>query len=750
MGDEIAGTQHTLEVRVQAASWVDCDRVLVYVDGSLVETIPVPDTREVLRLEATRELEFTHDSWVVVVAEGDDALRPIVLDQGRAVRPIAIANPIWVDADGDEEWIGGGGEHAQLLVETDAQRLRDALGSEQRETRLAALRAIERQPRAELRGELEQRLSACGSNYERIALLRALESVDPGSLPRRLVTAELSTARESDLSELEPLLPGRRELASRLLGGLPRPVWIESPDEREILVGLGYEGSSNPLALVEAFSLQPGWNELLLNYAQESLSEGDHELWIFDEEVVCAQLEPTPPNVLLMIADDLGWADLSCAGLVDDVETPNLDRLAARGVRFTQAYASSPICNASRASLMTGSYQQRQGIYWYGGPGIHDVGYPTIAELLRPAGYSTGYVGKFHYGGGRVHQPGSRSFPLDHGYDEFYGFSGGRKHYLVHEAASEQAFREVKRAHRRQGQSLEQGGVWIGREKVDQHGFSTELLGERARDFLRAHAEERFFLTLSFNAVHNFTHQLPPEYMAEHGLEGYHDWDPATEDYTEWYRAGRAPNNPEGRAHYLGQLHYLDREVGRVLDLLDELELSRDTIVVFIGDNGGSTPIYADNGPLRGSKYTLYEGGVRVPLIVSWPPQYRNGEVSDAVVSAMDLLPTLVSAAGIELPAHVDGQDLGSMLRSGFHRVEHHTLHWDTNHESAVRWRHWKLKTARSDAHAQHEMVELELGTFLYNLERDPGESTDVSAENPALVERLTELHAAWRAGLND
>lgn len=455
------------------------------------------------------------------------------------------------------------------------------------------------------------------------------------------------------------------------------------------------------------------------------------------------------PNVLLLIADDQGWADLSCAGLADDVSTPALDRLAARGVRFTNAYATSPICNASRAALMTGSYQQRFGTFWYGGRGLHDERFPTVAELLGAAGYETGYVGKFHYGSTKVHRPGERSFPLEHGFDELFGFAGGRKHYLEHTAAAEEAFRALKKEHGRKGQSLRRDPFWVDDELVDQEGFSTELLGERARDFLAREREAPFFLTLSFNAVHNFTHQLPQEYLDEHGLEGYRDWDPATEEYYDWYREGRAPNNPEGRAHFLGQLSYLDREVGRVLDRLDELGLSESTIVVYIGDNGGSTPIYANNGPLRGSKYTLYEGGLRVPLIVAAPGRLPAGVVCDEVVSAMDLLPTLCTAAGVEVPEHVDGHDLGPLVRSEEGAERHEVLFWDTGHETAVRSGRFKLRTATSKRHAEYEMVELELGTFLHDLESDPGERRDLSGERAEVVEELRAAHRAWRAALD-
>lgn len=456
-----------------------------------------------------------------------------------------------------------------------------------------------------------------------------------------------------------------------------------------------------------------------------------------------------PPNIVLMIADDQGWADLGCASLLKDVKTPNLDRLAASGVRFTHAYATSPICNASRAGLITGCYQQRFGTFWYGGKGIHDARFVTIPEVLASRGYARGYVGKFHYGGGAAGRPGNRSYPLSHGFQTFFGFSGGRKHYLVHRAEAEARFQKKKREHKRKGQSLRQGSMWRQDQKVDVQGYATDVFGAEARAFLSKNKDGPFYLHLAFNAVHNFTHQLPAEYLAKHGLTGWRDWDPAAEEYYDWYRKGRKPNNPEGRAQYLGQLHYLDREVGRVVACLDELGLRENTVVIYIGDNGGSTPIYADNGPLRGSKYTLYEGGLRVPLIASWPGHFPAGRVLSNVVSGLDVMPTLCRISGADVPSHVDGRDLLPLLRGEDPDVGHDVLVWDTGHETAVRKGRWKLKTAKSKRHADYEMVDLELGTFLYDLGADPGERQDVAAAHPAVVRELRAVHARWRASLN-
>jgi len=461
--------------------------------------------------------------------------------------------------------------------------------------------------------------------------------------------------------------------------------------------------------------------------------------------VLGCQSENQPaPNILLIVSDDQGYADMSCNGLSEDVSTPSLDRLAAEGTRFTQAYATSPICNPSRAGIITGCYQERWGTFWYGGKGIHNPVYKTIPELLRGKDYITGYIGKVHYGNGDGDTL-NRNFPLNHGFDEFYGFTSARKHYLIHQSSAEKEFQMVKKQYERKGQSLRQEPMWENTTRVDTLAFSTGLLSNRACEFIQENRDKKFFLQVSFNAVHNFTHQLPEEYLLSKELNGYHDWDPATEDYYEWYVQSRKPNNPEGREHYLGQLYYLDREIGRILQLLDKLELRDNTIVIYISDNGGSTPIYANNFPLRGGKYTLYEGGIRVPMIISWPAKFSKGIVSENVVSGMDILPTICGSLGIETPNPIDGMDLSPILTGTNDLLAHDTLVWDTGHETAVRFGKWKLRTASSKDHADYEMTELELGEFLYNLEKDPGEKNNLAEEYPDTLDMLKEIHRTWK-----
>lgn len=452
------------------------------------------------------------------------------------------------------------------------------------------------------------------------------------------------------------------------------------------------------------------------------------------------------PNIILIISDDQGYADLSAMGIRDDVSTPNLDRLASEGTRFRHAYASSPICNTSRCGIITGVYQQRFGMQWYGGPGITDWENPTMAELLKRAGYTNGYVGKVHYGS--PNGPGTRNFPLEHGFDEFFGSENARIHYLIHNQDAIDAFDAARAKNPEPSNSWGMGPFRDGKKEVDMEGMSTEIFGDKARDFINRNQEKPFFLYLSFNAVHNFTHQLPQEYLDKHGLEDYGDWDPTAEPYLDWYYRSRRPNNPDGRSHYLGQLHYLDQEVGRLVDHVNALGIRENTLIIYMGDNGGSRPIYAENTPLRGSKFTLYEGGTRVPLIISQPGSLPEDRISDNVVSAFDLLPTMLSVAGEDVPEFADGIDLIPLLKGNTPELQHDVLHWKTADEWSVRQGDWKLHTVHGEGAAPVEKVELEQGVFLRNLRTDPSERINFAQQNPEILAKLEGFHQAWIATL--
>ena len=448
------------------------------------------------------------------------------------------------------------------------------------------------------------------------------------------------------------------------------------------------------------------------------------------------KLARKPPNIVLIVVDDLGYADMSCTGLVDDVTTPNIDQLAQNGVRFTSAYATSPICNPSRLGLITGCYQQRLGQFWYSGPGLHGAKFVTIAEVLKKEGYSTGYVGKVHFGSSdQLHK---RGFPLNHGFDRFYGFTSATKHYLRH-----------KSEYQIESDMLYQGPLWIQDEKCDVDGFTTTLFGDQACQFIRENRTGKFFLMVSFNAVHNFTYQLPESYLKEKGLMGFKDYDPSIENYWDWRKKLGYPAHPEGREYYLGQLHFLDMEIGRILEELDNHELIDNTVIILVGDNGGSLVTYANNGGLKGGKYTLFEGGIRVPMIISWPQRYQTEQVTDNLVSIFDLFPTMLSLSGIPIPDHLDGMDLNPLLTGADPLHQHKTLFWDTKAECAVRQGHWKLLISREIPNQRLQIVETPIGEFLYDLSKDPGELNDLSNEYQAVFQKLKSALEEWQSVVN-
>ncbi|MFW6600355.1 sulfatase family protein [Propionibacteriaceae bacterium Y2011] len=452
---------------------------------------------------------------------------------------------------------------------------------------------------------------------------------------------------------------------------------------------------------------------------------------------------PDRPNVLLIVSDDHGYGDRSALGINDDVATPNLDRLAAEGLTCTDAYVTAPICSPSRAAIISGRQQQRWGGLWFDSARFPPGDEPTIAEAFAARGYRTGYFGKVHYG---TEDVGDRACPPHHGFETtLYGLAGqsiGRLNYLHHSRRAQADYGEA-------AVPMAVQPLLSGDEPVEHEGFLTELIGRRAGDFLAAPDDRPFFAMVAFNAVHNFCWQLPEDELAKRGLPPYRDWDPNSgTGYGEWYDDAIVPNLPHGREYYLAQLELMDAEVGRLLDQLEASGQLANTLIIYTTDNGGSTCNFGDNTPLRGTKYTLWEGGIRVPMLLRWPARIEPGSTTDALVSTTDIYPTALAAAGVD-PADlgpVDGRDvLAGPLERG-----HEALHWECGFQWAVRAGGWKLSWADPDAKQvknlmAHEHAPMGRGQFLADLSTDPSEQQDRSAERPDLVAELTARHDAWR-----
>ena len=450
------------------------------------------------------------------------------------------------------------------------------------------------------------------------------------------------------------------------------------------------------------------------------------------------------PNVLLILSDDHGYGDRSALGNDPAVRTPALDRLAADGVTCSDAYVAAPICNPSRGAIISGSYPARWGSTWFS-----DTRFPyertTLAERFGELGYTCGYFGKVHYG---PEEPGDRACPSEHGFDEsYYGLAGqqqGRLNYLVH---SEEAVAEY--GPEAQWRMAVQPMLHNG-EPDELDGFLTAEIGRRTRDFMTS-AEEPFFAMVAFNAVHNFCWQLPAEELERRGLPAKPDWHDADDiSYQDWYDGAIAPNLEHGREYYLAQLELMDAEIGLFLDTLRDQGLDDNTIVVYLTDNGGSTCNYGDNTPLSGTKYTLAEGGVRVPYLVRWPGGgWDGGRIQSGLVSSMDLYPTLLAAAGYDVSGlDVDGTDQGALWR-GETEAGHESLHWETGFQSAVRVGDLKLRITHGDHQDARgvltvEHVDVGDGVQLFDLTADLAEQRDLLAERPEDVRRLWQRHAAW------
>jgi arylsulfatase A-like enzyme len=391
------------------------------------------------------------------------------------------------------------------------------------------------------------------------------------------------------------------------------------------------------------------------------------------------------PNILLLFADDLGYASISAYGC--DIPTPNIDSIAKNGVRFTNGYVSCPVCSPTRAGLMTGRYQQRFGHEFNPGPAEQadaDFGLPltetTLPQRLKSLGYHTAMVGKWHLG----YQP--QYHPLKRGFDEFFGFLGGAHPYLPMAGRANAILR--------------------GTEPVRESEYLTDAFAREALAFLDRPHEKPFFLYLAFNAVHN-----PLQ---------------ATEKYL-----GRFPNISDTRRRtWAAMLSAMDDAVGRVL-----AKVPQDTLIFFISDNGGPTAATTSrNDPLRGVKGQTYEGGIRVPFLMQWRGHLPVGKTYDQPAIALDVLPTCVAAAGGSIPpdARLDGVNLLPYLTGSSKGAPHETLYWRSGQQGAARRGDWKL------------VVQPDSGGELYNLAKDISESQNLATSNKEKHQELRSAYDAW------
>jgi arylsulfatase A-like enzyme len=418
------------------------------------------------------------------------------------------------------------------------------------------------------------------------------------------------------------------------------------------------------------------------------------------------------PNILLIVLDDQGYGDASCYG-AKDLRTPSLDAMAANGIRFTR-FRVNPLCAPTRASLLTGQSSLETGM-WRGPSqkenverALHDD-LKLLPQYLKDAGYATGIFGKWHLG------YESPDLPNERGFDEFVGFLGGSHPYVA----------------RRNSRIVKDGKPFV----TDKH--ATDLFADHAEDFIRRHHDRPFFCYVPFNAVHG------PLRGADR---------PADSAKPEWL--AKYENLEPNRRDYCAVLGHADDRIGKLIELLRELEVYRNTLVICVSDNGGMTDKYpGNNGPFRGDKGSTYEGGLRVPAVMSWPAVIPPGSVSNADAVHFDIFSTALGAAGLAIPATngkhpVHGISLLEHLRSGGRTaVPDRHLFWDLYGKMAAIHGNWKIVGEIDNHHGKWDraLEQIEQEQFaLYDLETDIAEQQDVSGKHPEVYRDLKQRYLAW------
>lgn len=443
--------------------------------------------------------------------------------------------------------------------------------------------------------------------------------------------------------------------------------------------------------------------------------------------VVSANAAQRKPNIIILLADDLGYGELGCQGMSKDVPTPNIDSLASTGTRFTSGYVTAPFCSASRAGMLTGRYQTRFG-HEFNPIGKENldpkIGLPvqekTIGDLLKAAGYHTGLVGKWHLGGTDKYLPQHR------GFDEFYGFLHEGHFYVPPPYTAATSFLRTNSlpfgARMTNGPVIwsnhlksneppydENNPLLRGNQVINQPQYLTEALTHEAVSFIERNHKKPFFLYLAYNAVHS-PMQATPKYLKrfEH-IEDMH------------------------RRIFAAMLSALDDSVGQVLGKVRELHLEEDTLIFFLSDNGGPTQeLTSSNLPLRGGKGQLWEGGIRIPYVIHWKGHVPAGKVMTTPVISADILPTALVAADVKpVSAHpLDGVNLFPLLTGKTDKAPHDLLFWRVGRNITVRAGDWKLVRQQERGKGKPEFQ-------LFNLTKDVAETTDLKASEPALANKL-------------
>jgi arylsulfatase A-like enzyme len=415
------------------------------------------------------------------------------------------------------------------------------------------------------------------------------------------------------------------------------------------------------------------------------------------------------PNVILILTDDQGSIDLNCYG-AKDLKTPNLDRLAQTGIRFSQFYSGSSVCSPSRACLLTGKTPQGADLTANAPSTKGLAGMPTeqvtIAEILKTAGYKTGHIGKWHIG----YSP--ETMPLGQGFDYSFGHMGGcidnYSHFFYWDGPNRH-------------------DLWENGEEVFEDGlYFPDLMVEKASEYIKNNQNNPFFLYLAFNTPH---YPLQP-----------------TQKWREFYK-----DLPSPRREYAGFVSSADERIGKIIDLLDNLKMRENTLIVFLSDQGHS---YEDrtggsggnSGPYRGGKFSLFEGGIRVPAIFNWKGVIPEGVVNNEICMSMDILPTIADFCGVkEVPTEVEGKSIKSVIFENQASV-HKVSYWQLGKQWAVRAGDWKMvgnpvdpSTSKNNLHFPMDNI------FLSNLKSNISESINLAEQYPEKVKEMIELYQEWK-----